>query len=144
MTGACYNVALTCGYAVFGYDTGLDECLNPDSVYATQELCVVHKISDVFYQSLLCPEHSTYDFTGGEVATNRTMSISSALKYVNSHCKCDAGYSIWNGSCVETCPVDATENKYRNAQGICSVCPTGKTAAGGAANSKEHNKCDDS
>ena len=49
MRGACYNVALTCGYAVFANENDINDT------------DVVEKISEVFYQSLLCSEDSIYN-----------------------------------------------------------------------------------
>ena len=139
MTGACYNVALTCGYAVFAYDPGLDTCLNATPPAEPVEKCVVQRISGVFYQSLLCPENSTYTFDSDSIADNRT--ISAGDKYVNAHCKCNSGYAVWNGACYTACE----NNQYRNALGVCASCPADKpTAYGGDYENqpkKEHNDC---
>lgn len=104
MKGACRNVALTCAYAVFAEDGtscpksdgGTDTCLN--------------SISEMFYQTLLCPDHSTYQTsgTGGDV---------------NNKCKCNDGYEAWGSQCVLRCMTNATRN---NNTGLCA-CNSGYT-----------------
>ena len=132
MTGACYNVALTCGYAVFSYDPTLDAC--PDTYSPSKEMCVVHHISEVFYQSLLCPENSKYALVGAsETDTFENRKING---WVNAHCKCDTGYSVWNGACYTACE----NSQYRNAQGLCASCPVGESPVGGDS-AKENNGC---
>ena len=126
MTGACYNVALTCGYAIFAYDPALDGC--PDSASETKEMCVVHNVSKVFYQSLLCPENSTYNIQGASAAD--PVGIDRIVKgWVNTNCKCNEGYSVWNGACVKKCYWTSTNSSnikdYRNASGVCEECSVG-------------------
>ena len=57
MRGACRNVALTCAYAVFAND---QTSCPPDN----DDMCI-QKVSEVFYQSLLCPENSVYVINSG-------------------------------------------------------------------------------
>ncbi|MCL2749089.1 MAG: hypothetical protein FWE50_03370 [Alphaproteobacteria bacterium] len=72
LKGACRNVALTCSYAVFAADDSMAGCptaplTNPPysaaDVIATvtdaqrQNICI-ENISDIFYQSMLCPDNS--------------------------------------------------------------------------------------
>ena len=126
MTGACYNVALTCGYAVFAYDPTLDGC--PGTGDVSKEMCVVHHISEVFYQSLLCPSNSTYNIQGA--STSDLVGIDRIVKgWANTNCKCNEGYSVWNGACVKTCQWTSTNSSstadYRNASGICETCSDG-------------------
>ncbi|MDW2958879.1 MAG: hypothetical protein R8M37_03695 [Alphaproteobacteria bacterium] len=103
MRGACRNVALTCAYAVFNdCDGGNSECPSTPDDY-------IEAVSDMFYQSLLCPANSTYVTAPGTAGTD---------SYVNSHCKCIDGYEIWGGACVAKCPTQAE----RNSAGTC-VCP---------------------
>ncbi len=120
MRGACRNVALTCAYAVFG-DTN---CANNHD-YNTQDQ-YINGISDMFYQSLLCPDNSTYTPT---VGTN----VGNGKEYVNAHCKCNdyssgygTGYEAWGTLCLIQCPEHATRNSY----GTC-VCDTGYTMSNG-------------
>ena len=170
MTGTCYNVALTCGYAVFQYDADvgalIDTCENCKSYYTSkcqsgnipqgfgncteyatatcsmacsggnvdsnQKLVLIREISDLFYQSLLCPNNSTFDSLNTHIIdANRTKE-----GYANTRCKCDAGYTVWGGACVATC--DSSE--YRNTLGICSSCGEGLSPSGGSSNI-ENNTC---
>jgi hypothetical protein len=192
MTGACYNVALTCGYAVFAYDAkvggemnriateyiyncpttncctsadatecnGTTQCCSTidtddltnrinnltntqqSELYAKQAPVLIKAVSEMFYQSLLCPENSTYvDIDDSQIVnvTNRTIG-----GFVNDRCKCNAGYSVWNGSCMIKCD----DNQYRNNSGTCTKCPTGQEASGSTSSTEEdttsvteHNTC---
>ena len=83
MRGACRNVALTCAYAVFDKDK--DSCAEgADGV----NVCI-NSISELFYQSLLCPEYSKYDETCN----------SSNANCVNNRCRCADGYYPKGGAC---------------------------------------------
>ena len=90
MSGACHNVALTCAYAVFANDKG--SC-NDDTT------CITN-ISQMFYQSLLCPDNSHFDTSGGDV---------------NSKCTCDNGYEVYGNACVKKC----SSTQTRNDSGVC-------------------------
>ncbi|MDE6477735.1 MAG: hypothetical protein K2L94_00625 [Alphaproteobacteria bacterium] len=93
MTGACHNVALTCAYAVFANDT--QSCpKNDDGTYDDADC--IKNISEMFYQSLLCPDNSDYAAEQGTADSNG---------YVNDHCKCRSGYYSYNNQCYATCPV---------------------------------------
>ena len=103
MRGACRNVALTCAYAVFYKDTtscptsnGEDTCIN--------------SISQMFYQSLLCPDNSTYTAKKNDTFGNDTQNV-------NEHCTCNTGYVAWGSLCVAEC----SDNSKRNTYGTC-VC----------------------
>ena len=120
MTGACYNVALTCGYAVFAYDPK-----ETDSEY-------IEGISEIFYQSLLCPDNSEYQQGTETVDANGTIG-----GYVNNMCKCNSGYTVFNGSCLISC----SSSQYRSQLGLCTLCGTGTVASGGLTNVKENNTC---
>ena len=105
MRGACRNVALTCAYAVFNGDT--------TSCPITDEETCINNISEMFYQSLLCPDNSEYqstECTADEIGNDK--------KCVNTRCKCKTGYIPWGTSCVLKCP---DENSERNTYGTC-VC----------------------
>ena len=109
MRGACRNVALTCAYAVFYKDA--ESCPTDD-----EDTCI-NSISEMFYQSLLCPDNSTYDATG---ATNDT-DIGNGKAWVNKHCKCNDnsspnGYEAWGTSCLLKCPSDSPRNPYGTCQ----------------------------
>ncbi len=99
MSGACRNVALTCAYAVFAEDAescpttagGEDECIN--------------SVSDMFYQSLLCPDNSTYSMTKGTAGVGG---------YVNDYCVCNDKYEPWGSSCLYVCDDGQKRNSYGN------------------------------
>ena len=179
MKGACYNVALTCGYAVFAYDVKMGEetckqwkaenvcntgttppstdyCAYTDddgtamycdlskvsdtqkaAVQSKQEGVLIEGISDLFAQSLLCPVNSTFqkleDGSSGTADINRTIA-----GWVNSMCKCNDGYSVWEA----TCKVSCTSDQYRNNSGLCtSTCSNGGSPAGGEENKTENRWC---
>ena len=113
MRGACRNVALTCAYAVFKDD--IKSCPTGDST-DDNNTCL-ENISEMFYQSLLCPDNSTYSQTAGTAGEE---------DYVNDRCKCNTGYEPWNGQCLVKCDTNAT----RNAYGTCT-CNTGFTMKDG-------------
>lgn len=140
MTGACRNVALTCAYAVFanmcsvGEQNAINwvlqgetpnttannqECVPCDSTSAANQSRCIEGISEIFYQSLLCPENSTYSTTCNTPIGSTNRAIGGC---VNTQCKCNAGYTSWNGSCVESCN---TSTEYRNAYGLCLTCDAG-------------------
>lgn len=119
MRGACRNVALTCGYAIFagppaidpltGNQTtgcptaGLSEDYEINNAYIT---C----ISDMFYESLLCPVNSEYTQTPG---------VAGVDNYVNEMCKCSNGYELVGSHCKKIC--DASKHLIRNVYDEC-VC----------------------
>lgn len=107
MRGACRNVALTCAYAVFAKDTnscdGADKC--------------IESISEMFYQSLLCPDNSTYSASEGTAGVGG---------YVNERCKCNSGYTPFSGQCLAECG----EHEKRNSYGTC-VCDANYTRVNG-------------
>ena len=118
MRGACRNVALTCAYAVFYKDVtscptqnGEDTCIN--------------SISEMFYQSLLCPDNSEY------LQNEYKGTVGNETEYVNSRCKCTNGYEAWGSSCVIKC----TPNSKRSPYGTC-VCETDYTMNNGVCQKK--------
>ena len=118
MRGACRNVALTCAYAVF--DNSNLDCGDTNS----QDTCITG-ISEMFYQSLLCPDNSTYSASVSDSTGNGT-------EWANSNCKCDLGYEAWGGQCVLRC----STNQTRNASGIC-VCNDGYIMKNGVCTTSE-------
>ena len=104
MRGACRNVALTCGYAVFSADT--DSC--PED---NQNTCI-ESISEIFYQSLLCPDNSIYDRTG----TQRISENNIDGGWVNKKCRCLNGFVTYNGSCFPACE----NGGLYTSSGVCS------------------------
>ncbi len=130
MTGACYNVALTCGYAVFA---------KADDVLTASEDETIKSISKVFYQSLLCPVNSTYNADAYTTDKNRKIN-----GWVNAHCQCGANYTVWNGSCLQKCET----TQYRNALGTCvSGCDSNKLKKDNISDVSdatiEYSKCED-
>lgn len=136
MRGACRNVVLTCGYAIF------DDCENAceyfqDSDRKTQcmESCpkgdapnegdIIDAVSDMFYNSMLCPDNSTY-------STTPKLSAADKDQYVNDLCKCNTGYEPWSSQCVLLCP----DKSERNSYGSC-VCETGYTMKNGVCVTSE-------
>ena len=130
MRGACRNVALTCAYAVF-YNSNVKLCYDANqdgTVDQASECSVVNTgtptddqyiegISSMFYQSLLCPDNSTYDASG---ATSDSL-IGNGKAWVNKHCKCNdnsspSGYEAWGTSCVLKCQSGSTRNPYGTCQ----------------------------
>lgn len=120
MRGACRNVALTCAYAVFAADT--NSCPKNDS-----DKCI-QSISKIFYQSLLCPDNSTYMDTMKNSAPENEQE-----KYVNEYCKCNDNYEPWGTQCLATCGDTATRNP---TTGSC-MCKTGYTMQNGVCVANE-------
>ncbi len=157
MTGACRNVALTCSYAVFANmcSTGAANAMNwvmhvenPTQLDNTPSNCTpcdaehqstcIEGISEIFYQSLLCPDNSTYTpVSASNSCSTATIANRTIGGCVNTQCRCNDGYSAWNGSCLAICPTD----KYRDEYGTCKACDTGETPSGGTSGTSEHNTC---
>lgn len=106
MNGACRNVALTCAHAVFGdttYKSGTETiryCADD-----TAGTGCIENISEVFYQSLLCPTNSTYDQGGSSFISRNGTKTSDiedpdAKAWANKHCYCNQGYTVYNGQCL--------------------------------------------
>lgn len=121
MRGACRNVSLTCAYAVFADDP--TSC--PTSGDNAQSTCI-DSVSKLFYQSLLCPENSTYQQAKGTPGNDG---------YVNDRCKCNSGYSVVGRTCALPC----NAGTYRDSlSGYCTSCP-----AGTFSTLSDVSKCDD-
>jgi hypothetical protein len=105
MRGACRNVALTCGYAVFADNQTSCPSGNADTC--------IESISEIFYQSLLCPDNSTYVLR----TTNQTISENNTDGgWVNKLCRCQDGFVTFNGACLAACENGGI---YTSA-GVCS------------------------
>ncbi len=106
MRGACYNVALTCAYAVFHNDTD-DNCPtnNPGKC--------INSISEMFYQSLLCPDNSTHQPNAD--ANQQPDPNGTPAGWVNNRCKCNQGYEVWGNQCLAQCD----SGKKRDSYGAC-------------------------
>ena len=121
MRGACRNVALTCAYAIFAGPPALDPnsgnptagCPTAASTtdIAKQNNEYVNCISEMFYESLLCPANSGYEKTKGTAGVNG---------YVNEVCKCLTGYEPVGAYCKKECGANQTRNTYDEC-----VCASG-------------------
>ena len=135
MRGACRNVALTCAYAVFDGDN--KSCpvdgTTVDGTTDANNTCI-QSISEMFYQSLLCPDNSIYDTT---TDTNRT-----EKRRVNDMCVCIEGYEAVGTYCYKLCG----DNQTRNPNNNTCVCKTGFTMKDGicVSNESETTGSDDS
>ena len=119
MRGACRNTALTCAYAVFNGDSVCWD-QDGDGKHADNECSTspapgdyIEALSEMFYQSLLCPDNSTYVAN----PTSEGYEIGNGKSYVNAHCKCYDDYEASGTTCVAKCGDDME----RNAYGTC-VC----------------------
>lgn len=134
MRGACRNVALTCAYAVFDGDN--KSCpvdgTTVDGITDANNKCI-QSISEMFYQSLLCPDNSIYDTTTDKNRTEK--------RRVNDMCVCIEGYEAVGTYCYKLCG----DNQTRNANNTC-VCKTGFTMKDGicVSNDSETTGSDDS
>ncbi|MBR4475897.1 MAG: hypothetical protein IKP05_04465 [Alphaproteobacteria bacterium] len=126
MSGACHNVALTCAYAIF--PNGI-ESTSDGGQHVTpykDEKTLIGAVSKMFYQSLICPDNSTFVSVGHQISPNKSKREDGpADGYVNAACRCNSGYFVWNGTCVENCDANATPNTY----GVCE-CDGGFTGNG--------------
>ncbi|MCM1294760.1 MAG: hypothetical protein NC311_04340 [Muribaculaceae bacterium] len=127
MNGACYNVALTCAYAVFADIKDQKEL--KITCNESNKLGCIQGISEMFYQSLLCPDNSTYQIEGDCTTPDngeKTCSFPTQPDangqeggWVNVRCKCKAGYEVWGTQCLAVC-----KNGSRNDYGVCETTKT--------------------
>ena len=113
----------------------LQSCTPCDAEHPTQ---CIEGISEIFYQSLLCPENSTYD-KNCATASNQNRTINGC---VNTQCRCNDEFSVWGGSCMSKCGA----NQFRNDYGSCEECKSPKEVSGGSdatetEKAKEPNQC---
>ncbi len=127
MRGACRNVALTCAYAVFDNDT--TSCPADDA-----DACI-ENISQMFYQSMMCPDNASFvsdksenrivvdgvtyllsylPISNGCQSTSSLTGNTGEYKYcmVSDRCYCNIGYEVVNGQCLANCPDHATRGTY--------------------------------
>ena len=136
MRGACRNVVLTCGYAIFDDCTTAcnyfedserkNSCLQNCPKGSNQEGDIIDAVSNMFYNSMLCPDNSTY--TG----KTKTADTANSSKYVNDLCKCNDDYVVWGTQCVTACPAYSERNTY----GTC-VCRENATMKNGICQCNE-------
>lgn len=136
LKGACRNVALTCSYAVFAADETIDGCpieqlpAPDDTATASDSLrqgICIENISDIFYQSMLCPDYSVWVATAGAIGS---LYSSGTNVYVNERCICQDGYGTDDGECIQ-CPTGYEFNAactYANESIGCPIigcgCPS--------------------
>ncbi len=136
LKGTCYNVALTCGYAVFVNDIEMGQKINkvtsdyyidvgvlenqgsglsPEDADwqqvrsptaeekkeadLRQKDALIYGISEMFYQSLLCPDNSSFT-----EYTQENAPAGDRDSYINDRCRCNKGYFAWGSTCVSECP----------------------------------------
>jgi len=137
MRGACRNVALTCGYAVFddceaacnyiSDPTRKDACTNSCPKSVNDEGGIIDAVSNMFYNSMLCPDNSTYS-----TVLKSNASASEQLRYVNDLCKCADDFEPYGGQCLAKCPTEADNGTgKRNSYGTCT-CLDGYSFKNGA------------
>ncbi len=121
MRGACRNVALTCAYAVFSGGESACDVVQDNAwiggVCTATPDNYINAVSEMFYQSLLCPENSMYQPTAKADVTDPDVQ---AL-YVNDRCMCDVGYLVWGKTCTRKC----AGGTYRDNLGGCTNCAAG-------------------
>ncbi|MBD5391846.1 hypothetical protein HDR66_03505 [bacterium] len=134
MTGACYNVALTCGLAIHKCTGETDsyackytnsESESDDkkiSSSGTKTNAILNSVSEMFYQSMLCPDNSTWTSTGKNTsdANGSFRAANKKSAYVNANCACNDGYTVWGGACILSCGTD----ECRNSSGTCTKMTT--------------------
>ena len=132
MRGACRNVALTCGYAVFSEDTYSCPTSDPDKC--------IESISEIFYQSLLCPDNSEYSYSNSaSISQDNT-----PMGRVNKLCRCREGYVSFRGACLPVC----TNGGVYLSTGVCGEAKNcnsvshGVEATGTDVEFWGHCKCD--
>ena len=141
LTGACYNVALTCGYAVFAYDiemgARMEELANSGDTAANidkkQKLTLIEGVSNLFYQSLLCPDNSMY------TSINKNSS-EVPERYVNDRCICKDGYKLSDSACVVCEGEESCTNPsiYNSRFGLSSFSNSSSSSSESDSN-VEHN-----
>lgn len=116
MNGACRNVALTCGYAVFSADQSSSNGCPIGNNTSDQNKCIKN-ISEIFYQALLCPDNSTYVGGTHTISQNNTHG-----GYANNMCRCQSGFVTFNGMCLPVCD----SGEQYNSSGVCApkTCPS--------------------
>lgn len=146
MSGACRNVALTCAYAVF--DKNDDSC--PGTGADAGDKTCIQNISEMFYQSMLCPDNSTFynnvcNSDGGSCTCVEGSDdcLGDNKQWVNKHCRCNDGYVALGSSCLPKCGtvLPKTDDKLTelvyNSSALC-VCPAGTDLVG---KKPENNSC---
>ncbi|MCQ2562516.1 MAG: hypothetical protein MJ158_02800 [Alphaproteobacteria bacterium] len=116
MSGACRNIALTCGYAVLAKNTEYENKTDPNDF--------IEGISQVFYQTLLCPDNSEYVV---ECKDNNNC--------VNNICRCNEHYYASENTCVWAEDTECKSLSQYLDKGKCQDCPFGTEATSPTATS---------
>lgn len=140
MKGSCYNVALTCGHAVFAYDKTMgqkvdaiaaDTTLSQEQKTLEQNDVLIAGISELFAQNMICPDNSTFVVDSHEPSMNRTMTIDqTTYKYCDENqvvekAKCEPDHSVCMGGyinanyCPSISPYCFYDDSYRKDQYKC-------------------------
>jgi hypothetical protein len=133
LKGACRNVALTCSYAVFASDDTSSGCPLATPQTSSNESICIENISDIFYQSMLCPDNSTWVpvHAGATMGTMYPYIGTATSVHVNERCVCQAGYGVDSGECTQ-CPTGfefKAACTYVNASQGCPIIGCGCPAA---------------
>lgn len=123
MQGACRNVALTCAYAVFAEDT--QSCPADAASNATSAATCINSVSEMFYQSMLCPDNSIYNAVG----QTRIDPNDTEQGFVNAHCKCKPGYVVWGSTCITQCEGGIKHDSYGACKTPTAECPVNSSPA---------------
>ncbi|MBR3510577.1 MAG: hypothetical protein IKN73_00770 [Alphaproteobacteria bacterium] len=108
MKGSCYNVALTCGHAVFAYDKAMGEKMdeiaennkeNEKAKIQAQNDTLIAGIAELFAQNMICPDNSTFTNEVGEVSPNGTIGIENIEYYIANITKASTGCLV-SGVCT--------------------------------------------
>ncbi len=121
MRGACRNVALTCAFAVFESDS--DSCPEDATDIDKQNTCI-DNISEMFYQSLLCPDNSSY-IAGGKTndESYSAEEIGNGKQWLNNLCRCNDGYAAWGSACYPKCGTLSKFNPYGQCTCVINASP---------------------
>lgn len=141
MRGACRNVALTCGFAIFAGPPAIDNidgddddpsisgCSEAEKYDRTNQTGqyndgIINCVSEMFYESLLCPDNAQYktEKQCEEEGSSCVYYGEENTLFVNARCQCLPGYEPYGTLCVAECG----ENAARNSYGTCT-CKTGYT-----------------
>lgn len=139
MRGACRNVALTCGYAIFAGPPAIDPTgdnnvqtagcpIEENADVATQNNGFINCISEMFYESLLCPANSGYEKGGGTPGVDG---------FVNAVCKCLDGYEPVGSQCLKACDTTSGFSGKRDQYNQC-LCSDGYTLQSGTCVKKDN------
>ena len=99
---------------MFAYDKDMGQQLEATIGEQARKSLLIDGISEMFYQSLLCPDNSVFATVSKANATDEKKN-----SYVNDRCVCKEGYLISGASCVSSCPTG-----YTATNGACVLNST--------------------